>query len=67
MKAVVELFMKAYSDIKIKFYDMPNSTLMFGTLHVQFNASQIDIAIMNVSVGKAATEDGIFAPMDKTV
>jgi putative spermidine/putrescine transport system substrate-binding protein len=67
VKAVVEPFMKANPDITIEFYGMPNSAQMLGTLRAQASAPQIDIAIMDVSVAKAATDEGIFAPMDESV
>ncbi|GAA4160419.1 ABC transporter substrate-binding protein [Shinella granuli] len=67
VKAVVEPFMKANPDIIVEFYGMPNSAQMLGTLRAQASAPQIDIAIMDVSVAKAATDEGIFAPMDETV
>lgn len=67
VKAVVEPFMKANPDITVEFYGMPNSAQMLGTLRAQASAPQIDIAIMDVSVAKAATDEGIFAPMDDTV
>ncbi|MFQ6160315.1 ABC transporter substrate-binding protein [Sinorhizobium meliloti] len=67
IKAVVEPFMKANPDITVEFYGMPNSAQMLGTLRAQASAPQIDIAIMDVSVAKAATDEGIFAPMDESV
>lgn len=67
MKAVVEPFMEANPDITVEFYGMPTSAQMLGTLRAQANAPQIDIAIMDISVAKAATDEGIFAPMDETV
>lgn len=67
MKAVVEPFMKANPDITVEFYGMPNSAQMLGTLRAQASAPQIDIAIMDVSVAKAATDEGLFAPIDESV
>lgn len=67
MKAVIQPFMRDNPDITVEFYGMPNSAQMLGTLRAQATAPQIDIAIMDVSVAKAATDEGIFAPMDETI
>ncbi|MBZ7924267.1 ABC transporter substrate-binding protein [Ensifer adhaerens] len=66
-KAVVEPFMKANPDITVELYGTANSAQMLGTLRAQAGSPQIDIAIMDISVAKAATDEGIFAPMDDTV
>ena len=65
--AVVEPFMKANPDITVEFYGMPNSAQMLGTLRAQASAPQIDVMIMDVSVAKAATDEGLFAPIDDSV
>ncbi|MDR7033625.1 ABC transporter substrate-binding protein [Mesorhizobium sp. BE184] len=67
VKAVVEPFMKANPDITVEFYPMPNSAQTLGTLRAQASAPQIDAAILDVSVAKAATGEGLFAPMDESV
>jgi putative spermidine/putrescine transport system substrate-binding protein len=67
LAAVVEPFMKANPDITVEFYGMPNSAQMLGTLRAQKSAPQIDVMIMDVSVAKAATDEGLFAPVDETV
>lgn len=67
VKAVVEPFMKANPDITVEFYAMPNSAQMLGTLRAQATDPQIDVVIMDVSVAKAATDEGLFAPMDDSV
>lgn len=67
-KAVVEPFMKANPDIKVNYYSMPNSAQMLGTLRAQKAAPQADVAIMDVSVSKAGSDEGLFAKIDeKTV
>jgi putative spermidine/putrescine transport system substrate-binding protein len=66
-KAVVEPFMKAHPDIKVQFYGMPNSAQMLGTLRAQKAAPQIDVMIMDVSVSKAATDEGLFDKIDERV
>ncbi|QFU16074.1 ABC transporter substrate-binding protein [Microvirga thermotolerans] len=66
-KAVIEPFMKAHPDIKVQFYAMPNSAQMLGTLRAQKAAPQIDVMIMDVSVSKAATDEGLFDKIDESV
>ncbi|MFC4171929.1 MULTISPECIES: ABC transporter substrate-binding protein [Microvirga] len=66
-KAVVEPFMKAHPDIKVQFYGMPNSAQMLGTLRAQKASPQIDVMIMDVSVAKAATDEGLFDKVDESV
>ncbi|WP_265300799.1 extracellular solute-binding protein [Verminephrobacter eiseniae] len=66
-KAVVEPFRKAHPDIQVEFHASPNSAQMLGTLRAQAGAPQIDIVIMDVSVAKAATAEGLLAPIDETV
>ncbi|MCB8819802.1 ABC transporter substrate-binding protein [Microvirga rosea] len=67
VKAVVEPFMKAHPDIKVEFYGMPNSAQMLGTLRAQKSAPQIDVVIMDVSVAKAGTDEGLFDKVDESV
>ncbi len=66
-KAVVEPFMKAHPDIKVEFYGMPNSAQMLGTLRAQKASPQIDVVIMDVSVSKAGTDEGLFDKIDESV
>ncbi|MGO4571519.1 ABC transporter substrate-binding protein [Microvirga sp. 2TAF3] len=66
-KAVIEPFMKAHPDIKVEFYGMPNSAQMLGTLRAQKSAPQIDVVIMDVSVSKAGTDEGLFDKIDESV
>jgi putative spermidine/putrescine transport system substrate-binding protein len=63
--AVVEPFMKANPGIKVTYYSMGNSAQTLGNLRAQKAAPQVDVAIMDVSVAKAATMEGLFAPLDK--
>lgn len=64
-KAVIEPFMKANPGIKVTYYSMGNSAQTLGNLRAQKAAPQVDVAIMDVSVAKAATVEGLFAPLDK--
>ena len=63
--AVVEPFMKANPGIKINYVTAPNSAQMLGTLRAQKVAPQVDVAIMDVSVAKAGTDEGIFDALDE--
>lgn len=66
-RAVIEPFMEAHPDITVEFYPMPNSAQMLGTLRAQASSPQLDVVIMDVSVAKAATDEGLFAPIDAGV
>jgi putative spermidine/putrescine transport system substrate-binding protein len=64
-KAVVEPFMKANPDIKVEFFGVQNSAQMLGTLRAQKAAPQVDVVIMDVSVSKAGTDEGLFTKIDE--
>jgi putative spermidine/putrescine transport system substrate-binding protein len=64
-KAVVEPFMKANPGIKIEYFPMPNSAQMLGNLRAQKAAPQADVAIMDVSVSKAATDEKLLTKIDE--
>ncbi|MCQ4161629.1 ABC transporter substrate-binding protein [Roseomonas sp. GC11] len=63
--AVVEPFMKAHPGIKVSYYAMPNSAQTLGTLRAQKAAPQIDVAIFDVTIGKAASDEGLLDPLTK--
>lgn len=65
LKAVVEPFEKAHPDIKINYYEVANSAAMLGLLRAQKADPQFDVALMDVSVAKAGSDEGIFTPLDK--
>lgn len=67
IKAVVDPFMQEHPDVRIEYYAMPNSAQTLGTLRAQKAAPQIDLSIMDISVAKAATDEGLFAPLDASV
>jgi putative spermidine/putrescine transport system substrate-binding protein len=58
--AVVEPFMKANPDVKVTYYPLQNSAQMLGTLRAQKASPQTDVAIMDVSVSKAGTDEALF-------
>lgn len=67
VKAVVTPFMQTHPGITVEFHGMPNSAQILGTLRAQAGAAQIDVVIMDVSVAKAASAEGLLAAMDETV
>lgn len=66
-EAVVEPFMAKNPDVKVEYFGMPNSAQMLGTLRAQVAAPQFDVAIMDITVSKAGTDDGVFAVIDEKV
>eukprot|EP01031_Cornospumella_fuschlensis_P011268 gene11268-13781_t len=58
-KAVVEPFMKAHPDIKITYFPVNSSAAMLGNARAQKAAPQADVVIMDVSVSKAGTDEGL--------
>lgn len=64
-KAVIEPFMAENADIKIVHYPVMNSAQMLGLLRAQKTDPQFDVVILDVSVAKAATDEGLFVRMDE--
>jgi len=63
-KAVVELFMKKFPNVKVTYYPFPNSAQMLGALRAQKGSPQLDVALMDVSIAKIGTDEDLFAPLD---
>ncbi|UXR92859.1 extracellular solute-binding protein [Agrobacterium tumefaciens] len=61
--AVIEPFQKANPDIKVEYYQMNNSAQNLGTLRGQKSAPQVDLSILDVTVAKGGTDEGIFKPV----
>lgn len=61
--AVIEPFMRAHPGIRISPYPMPNSAQTLGTLRAQKASPQVDVAIMDVGVARAGTDEGLLAPI----
>jgi putative spermidine/putrescine transport system substrate-binding protein len=66
-KAVIEPFMKANPDIKVTYYAPGNSAAILGVLRAQKSAPQVDVAMMDISIAKAGSDEGLFDPIDETV
>ncbi len=65
--AVLKPFEAANPDVKITYFPMGTSAQMMGTIRAQKNGPQIDVVIMDVSVSKAGTDEGLFDPVDEKV
>lgn len=61
--AVVEPFRRANPGIKVTYYSMGNSAQALGQLRAQKAAPQVDLVMMDVSVAKAASDEGLFEPV----
>lgn len=66
-KAVIDPFMKANPDIKVVYYAPGNSAAILGALRAQKSAPQIDVAMMDISIAKAGSDEGLFDPIDEKV
>ncbi len=66
-KAVIEPFMKANPDIKVVYFAPGNSAVILGALRAQKAAPQIDVAMMDISIAKAGSDEGLFDPIDEKV
>jgi putative spermidine/putrescine transport system substrate-binding protein len=66
-KAVIEPFMKANPDIKVEFFPLQGSAQMLGMLRAQKASPQADAVIMDVSVAKTGTDEGLFDKVDESV
>ena len=62
--AVIDPFMKKHPDIKVGYFGMSTSAAILGTLRAQKAAPQIDVAMMDVTIAKAGTDDGLFDALD---
>jgi putative spermidine/putrescine transport system substrate-binding protein len=66
-KAVIEPFMKANPDIKVVYFTPGNSAAILGALRAQKAAPQVDVAMMDISIAKAGSDEGLFDPIDEKV
>ncbi|NKC34144.1 ABC transporter substrate-binding protein [Falsiroseomonas selenitidurans] len=62
---VVEPFRRANPNIKVTYFGMPNSAQTLGTLRAQKAAPQIDVAMFDITIGKAATDEGLLDPITR--
>lgn len=66
-KAVIEPFMAKYPDIKVEYFPQQGSAAMLGSLRAQKASPQSDVVLMDVSVAKTGTDEGLFDKIDETV
>lgn len=66
-KAVIEPFMKANPDIKVEYFPLVGSAQMLGTLRAQKASPQANVTIMDMSVAKTGTDEGLFDKVDEKV
>ncbi len=64
-KAVIEPFQKLHPDIKINYYPQPTSAGMLGGLRAAKDSPQSDVVIMDSSVSKAGSDEGLFVKLDE--
>ncbi len=64
-QSVIEPFMKANPNIKVNYFPLAGSAIMLGQLRAQKAQPQADVVIMDVSVAKAGTDEGIFETIDE--
>ena len=62
--AVIDPFTKK-TGIKVQYFPLPSSAQILGTIRAQKAAPQIDVAIMDVTIAKAGTDEGLFDTLDK--
>ncbi len=62
--AVVEPFERANPDIKIQYYPAGSSAATLGLLRAQKAAPQLDVVIIDASVAKAGSDEGLFEKPD---
>ena len=60
--AVIDPFTRQ-TGIKVTYFPLPSSAQILGTLRAQKAAPQVDVAIMDVTIAKAGTDDGLFEPL----
>ena len=62
--AVVEPFMKSHPGIKVNYYAGASSAATLGMLRAQKAAPQVDVAVLDVTLAKAGTDEGLFDAID---
>jgi putative spermidine/putrescine transport system substrate-binding protein len=62
-KYVLEPFHAAHPNITVSYYQMNNSAQNLGTIRGQAADPQIDLSILDVTLGKGGTDEGLFKPV----
>lgn len=66
-RAVIEPFEKANPGIRVSYFGLPTSGAMLGTIRAQKASPQSDVAILDVTVSKAGTDEGLFEMLNETM
>lgn len=66
-QAVIAPFLASHPDIKVEYYPSSSSAQILGTLRAQKTSPEVDVAIMDIGVAKAGTDEGLFDKVDETV
>lgn len=64
-QSVIEPFQRANPGIRVTYAAQPSSATMIGQLRAQRAAPQVDVVIMDVSVAKAGSDEGLFDKLDE--
>jgi putative spermidine/putrescine transport system substrate-binding protein len=62
--AVVKPFMAKYPKVQVTYYPIQNSAQLLGLLRAQKSSPQIDVAVMDVTLAKIGSDEGLFAQLD---
>lgn len=65
-EAVIKPFEEANPDVTVNYFGLPSSGQMLGQLRAQQAAPQVDVVILDVTVSKAGTDEGIFEMLDES-
>ncbi len=61
--AVIDPFTRK-TGIKVTYFGFPSSAQVLGTLRAQKESPQVDVAMMDVTLAKAGTDEGLFDMLD---
>ena len=62
--AVIEPFMRTHPGIRVNYFSASTSAATLGMLRAQKAAPQVDVAVMDVTLAKAGTDEGLFDAID---
>jgi putative spermidine/putrescine transport system substrate-binding protein len=66
-KAVIDRFNESQKEVRVEYYAIGSSAQILGNLRAQKSAPQLDLAVLDISVSKAGTDEGLFDKIDETV
>ena len=62
--AVIEPFMQSHPGIRVNYFSAASSAATLGMLRAQKAAPQVDVAVLDVTLAKAGTDEGLFETLD---